>query len=350
MATGFKKATVNASNVAATQTNFPSYVDLSRLGITTLAEAQSVRVYADEAKTTEWAREIVEVSEMHVLVPSLTSTVDIYVDWDGARADYGVTTTYGRDAVWADYEIVMHMQEDPGGTAPQMTDSTGIGNDGTSNGSMTSGDNVAGKLAGNALDLDGTNDYISIADPTTSLGGSWSVQAWVNLKAGASGSYTPFVTKVIPGGDNAMPFDMRTGVGTFPKNFNSVVGKGSGTNPKISFLSSSNNFAQDTWYAVAMTHINNSATSQYVNATATATDASQTTADGTDPIYVGYRGDGLGPADMIVDEVRIRTTTLGTTWLTTEYNNQNDESTFWGTWADAGGGGGGNTTDFFIMA
>ena len=44
MAAGFKTATVNASDVPSTQTNFPSYVDLSRLGITTLAEAESVRV------------------------------------------------------------------------------------------------------------------------------------------------------------------------------------------------------------------------------------------------------------------------------------------------------------------
>ena len=47
MASGFKQATVNAADVPASQTDFPSYVDLSRLGITTLAEAQSVRVYAD---------------------------------------------------------------------------------------------------------------------------------------------------------------------------------------------------------------------------------------------------------------------------------------------------------------
>ena len=117
MAAGFKQATVNAASVPSTQTNFPAYVDLSRLGITTLAEAQSVRVYADSGKVTEWAREIVSATEMHVKVPSLTSTVTMYVDWDGVSADYAVTDTYGRNAVWSSYSTVIHN----GGA----TDSTG---------------------------------------------------------------------------------------------------------------------------------------------------------------------------------------------------------------------------------
>ena len=108
MAAGFKTATVNASDVPSTQTNFPAYVDLSRLGITTQAEADSVRVYADSGKTTEWAREIVSATEMHVKIPSLTSTTAIYVDWDGVSSDYAVTDTYGRNAVWTGYKAVHH--------------------------------------------------------------------------------------------------------------------------------------------------------------------------------------------------------------------------------------------------
>ena len=99
MAAGFKTATVNASDVPSTQTNFPVYVDLARLGITTQAEADSIRVYAESSKTTEWAREIVSVSEMWVKVPSLTSTTAIYIDWDGSRSDYSVSDTYGRNNI-----------------------------------------------------------------------------------------------------------------------------------------------------------------------------------------------------------------------------------------------------------
>ena len=38
-------------------------------------------------------------------------------------------------------------------------------------------------------------------------------------------------------------------------------------------------------------------------------------------------------------EVRLRDFVQTANWITTEYNNQNDEAAFWGTWTDAGGGG-----------
>jgi len=46
--------------------------------------------------------------------------------------------------------------------------------------------------------------------------------------------------------------------------------------------------------------------------------------------------------------VRMAINGLSANWVTTEYNNQSDEATFWGTWSDVGGGGA-NTTNFFYM-
>jgi hypothetical protein len=37
-----------------------------------------------------------------------------------------------------------------------------------------------------------------------------------------------------------------------------------------------------------------------------------------------------------IDEVRLRASVLSANWITTEYNNQSDESSFWPTWSDAG--------------
>jgi hypothetical protein len=114
MSTGFKSATVASGDVPDTQSNFPVYVDLKRMnGGTSLsaADAASIRVYSDSGKTTELAREIVSVDEMHVKVTSLTNTFTIYVDWDGSSADYAVTDTYGRNAVWSDYRAVYHLNE-----------------------------------------------------------------------------------------------------------------------------------------------------------------------------------------------------------------------------------------------
>jgi len=44
----------------------------------------------------------------------------------------------------------------------------------------------------------------------------------------------------------------------------------------------------------------------------------------------GMMGDG--------DEYRLRNGTLSANWITTEYNNQSDESGFWGTWTTVSGG------------
>ena len=52
-----------------------------------------------------------------------------------------------------------NFDQNPGGAPPQLTDQTATGNDGTSGGSMTAGDEVAGIL-GNAWDFDGTDDYV----------------------------------------------------------------------------------------------------------------------------------------------------------------------------------------------
>ena len=52
------------------------------------------------------------------------------------------------------------MNENPAASAPQMYDRTSNQNNGTSNGSMTSGDSVSG-VVGMALDFDGSNDYVN---------------------------------------------------------------------------------------------------------------------------------------------------------------------------------------------
>jgi len=316
MATGFKSATVRAADVPATQTNFPTYVDLERLGITTLAEAQSVRVYADSAKTTEWAREIVSATEMHVKVPSLTSTVSMFVDWDGVRSDYAVTATYGAQNVWnSNYELVYHS----GGGS----DSTSNGRHGTASGGVTVG-GVAGQL-GDATDFDGVNDYIdsgwagigganartvSVWLQTTDIdspnfldwGEDLSGQRWTtrvdstgNLRTEVQGGYQIASTQIA---DNAKHL------------IHSVLPAGGGDVTSV------------VMYVDGLDDGTSEEGSQSIN----------TSLNGT--VEVGGNT-GLGRyAEATIDEVRVLSIDLSANWITTEYNNQNAESTFWGTWAD----------------
>lgn len=343
MATGFKQATVNASDVPATLTNYPAYVDLSRLGITTLAEAQSVRCYSDSAKTIELAREIVTLSEMHVKIPSLTSTFILYVDWDGVRADYAVTATYGRNAVWSDYFAVYHMNE----TGGSHTDSTGNGRTLTTElGDPT--ENVTGKI-GKAADFDGNDAYINtsfeMGNPT-----KLTVTAWASIDStGNPGSYGHLSAGRYTGASVQWPWllDMRAG-----KLYSYVFRQ---TNGSYAIeVTGATTLSTGTLYHIGLTYDGAATKSElWLNGVSdgSATNALVTNlySGSFDEIHVGRYENSFGDRyiDGKLDEIRVTTTQVrSANWFTTEYNNQSDEAGFWGTWTDAGGGGV-NTTRFF---
>jgi len=321
MAAGFKTATVNATDVPSTQTNFPSYVDLDRLGITTLAEAESIRVYADEAKTVEWAREIVSATEMHVKVPSLTSTVDIYVDWDGVRSDYATTATYGRNNVWSDYAGVFHQDS--------VVDSSGNG-DGTAV-SITN-NSTNGKI-GDGAGFNGSGSRLDIGTNRQTPDG-YTLSSWV--KTSATSNQMLFSSAFGSGSSNFMWYlfyynasgTMRLQGLAVDGSTNDYLTSGGGS---ISFSTFThvavthnlvnqkiylNGALRDTGSTVSFSGINNIARKTYIGAYS---------------VNNGYVLNGS------MDESRICTLPRSADWLETEYNNQNDEATFWGTWTDAGG-------------
>lgn len=338
MAAGFKKATVNASDVPATQTNFPSYVDLSRLGITTLAEAQSVRVYADSGKTTEWAREIVSATEMHVKVPSLTSTVEIFVDWDGVSADYAAGDTYGRNAVWSDYGVIGHFESTTNSTGNTAFSLTG------------SPSNGAAQIGNGYTLVDASGQYISIADEAAnSPTGDFEISFWIDYTtAPTSGQLDGLVTKDTAGASQrSFAFDYYNNGGTLtPRLF--LTKSGAATNAveiswagvslgttltkvKVTVDISNSNATKAVLYLNGVSQGNGSVT--YSNGTCDAV------YDSTTAFTVGrYVYSGAPEADAQFDEVRLRNGSFSSAnWETTEYNNQSDEAGFWGTWSDVGG-------------
>jgi len=318
MAAGFKTATVNASDVPATLTNFPSYVDLDRIGVTTLAEAQSIRVYADEAKTVEWAREIVSVDEMHVKVPSLTSTVDIYVDWDGVRSDYATTATYGRNAVWADYAGVWHMQENTGTTA---ADSAGNFDSTLSTSSLWSTDGVFGNGVEGA-----SSEKISSSFSVSGFS-EFTAQMWLKTPTSLS------TFQVAQGQNGSSDYNWRIAAfsGALQADFNTT----SNTYVPINLGGSTN-----TYHLVHMTW-DGATFAGYRDGSSQGTSSSNNLRGNSIAHTILSRDSNTSNWQGVCDECRVSSTSLSANWITTEYNNQNDEATFWGTWTDAGGGGGG---------
>ncbi len=313
MAAGFKQATVNAARVPSTQTNFPAYIDLSRLGITTLAEAQSVRVYADAAKTIEWSREAVTVNQLWTKIPSLTSTTTVYIDFDGLRSDYAVGATFGRNSVWSDYIGVFHMEESSGSIVNSV---------GTTN--VTVGDTpvfqATGKI-GFGIDYDGANDehrQATVTGATTTA--PVTLQAWA--RSDVISTTQSIACMGVTSGEYVIMFvSSQAWALTQDSTTNSQAQSGT--------LSSSVN------YLVHGVYASNTDRKVYVNGSLSGSNTtSRTPAAGSGLVVASRFSAGSQRMDGTIDEVRFRASALSDNWITTEYNNQNNESDFWGTWTD----------------
>jgi methionine-rich copper-binding protein CopC len=171
------KLTVNAAQVSSNLTNFPVYVNMSHFpaGFFSAVKPDGADIRISTVDGTPCATEIVSIDtangtgEMHFKAPLLSSSSDtvfwVYYDNPNARMLNGAHE-YGSQNVWSNgYVAVYHMQQDPGEAGALIKDSTRYHNHGSPQGGMTVGDSVAGKLGnGNALDFDGSNDYINLGD------------------------------------------------------------------------------------------------------------------------------------------------------------------------------------------
>lgn len=169
---------IDATKVSGTgsHTNFP--VVLTEANFSTNAsilfdycrtDGGDIRFYSDEAGTTQIAHEIASINtstneiEIYVKVPSLSTSTNttIYMRFGNKSLTMqAVTATYGRNAVWSDYDRVYHFNDDP--SLGTLTDSSG-NEDGSTYGTWASGDKVTGTLksawefsGSNAVDIEDT--------------------------------------------------------------------------------------------------------------------------------------------------------------------------------------------------
>ncbi|MFW9854565.1 MAG: DUF2341 domain-containing protein [Candidatus Thorarchaeota archaeon] len=112
-----------------------------------------------------------------VRIPSLSADNDTLIS-----VYYGnneISSQEEPSKVWDSYYAgVWHLSEDPTGGGPSIIDSTGNVN-GSSIGSMTSNDLVAGQIE-NALNFDGTDDYVRMTGLGTNGLSSVTISIWIN--------------------------------------------------------------------------------------------------------------------------------------------------------------------------
>jgi hypothetical protein len=182
-----KPLSIGAGNVGSNLTDFPVLVSLASdtdLAADAQADFDDILFTAADG-TTKLSHEIEKYNETTgelvawVKVPTVSSSADtvFYMYYGNASA----TNQQDPTGVWSNgYAGVWHLKEDPSGTAPQMNDSTSNTIHGTSVGSMTSGNQIGGKIAG-ALDFDGSDDYLQSSD--YDILSTITVSAWVNWDA-----------------------------------------------------------------------------------------------------------------------------------------------------------------------
>lgn len=314
MAAGFVKLEPASGKVTGTHSNMPLLVvpsAIANVGSLTLAEAQSARFYTDEAKTTELAREVVGADEIHVKVSSVSSTTDIWMDWDGVRSDYAVTDTYGRNAVWSGYVFVSHLGD---------VDATGNNTSITNNGSVVPGD-VAGPF-GNATSFNGSTQNFVINSPTgfATGNGAYTLSAWGYPTVVNSAYFT-----MEWGATNRAT--LRSGAGLFVGNYPTsgavrLIRRGDDPGAVGQAVAT-------TWQHFAAVY-NPNVAKVYRNGSAFFT--SGTLSNGAITLnrarLASNTNDGERWAGRL-REWRATTTALSDDWISTEYQNQNDNGAFW---------------------
>lgn len=208
------------------------------------------------------------------------------------------------------------LEEDPSGSAPQMKDWTTNANDGTTQGSMASGDLVAGQV-GNGLSLNGSTKYVDCGTGS-SLSITGAISLGLNVKFNSVAGNQELISKDADTGGRAYALDY-SGTPRFYLN-------GSGNGMVIG-----NALSTATWYRIVGVFNPSTLIAIYVNGVDVssvlgAAGASIPTA--TTSVQIGHRS-YAGNEDFlngIADESFIYSGVLSPTWIAYDYTDQSSNS------------------------
>ncbi|MHC4544674.1 MAG: DUF2341 domain-containing protein, partial [Planctomycetota bacterium] len=258
-----------------------------------------------------------------VRIPTLSYNTDtvIYIYYGNSCISSSQENVTG---VWdSNYKGVWHFKETP--TVDSYAyDSTSNNNDGTFEASMTAADQAAGQING-SLDFEGTDDYVDSGNGASLIiyNSDFTWEAWAKLDAKAQDREV-----ISKAGDEVtvFPIELRYDLGEDNWQFNVNDGawqyaKYTQAAPQI-----------DTWYHIVGVR-DGSTIRIYINGVEGAvTDTIGTLTDSS--AFSLYIGRLLAPSDPRhfdgqIDEARVSNIVRSADWILTEYNNQNDPSTFY---------------------
>lgn len=283
-----------------------------------------LRFTSDSAGTTELPFEIVslntatETCEIWVKIPSLDydGATSIYLWYGNASAlPYSATDTYGSQAVWTGHKSVYHLET--------LTADSAVGAR-----TLTNNNTVASAVnkIGSGADFGTTNSNKSLTNTSATgfdLGSAHTISTWVKIRTEPSSEYERMVDLRSTTTNNRygiIHYHDAGGTKTIEYNLSSgtVASYSSGA------LGTTN------WHYIVVTSTG-SVTQIYFDGSAVGTTGTEGTTGGiADGIALGSdTGNTAQWLEAYQDETRIIASQLTADWITTEYNNQNDPSTFW---------------------
>jgi len=325
--------TINSDKVPEDLTDFPIYVNLSALpsGFHTnvKSDGEDIRMTMSDG-TTEIPREVVfynSVTDTGELwfkgnLSSITDSVFYIYYGNPSASDYAVTDTYGRNKVWNNYLAVLHMAETPTGSAGDIINSVGSNNFTSVN--MESGDRIDGKFT-YALNFGGIDEYLNLANALITTT-PHTFSAWVKIpNVDASSIAIASIGDTASADYESMLY---VSSGTTPQWAVSALTRGTAPNE---IANADTAITEDAWF---LAHGVWSATDNriaYFNGGNSGSNTVSKTYSSYDTTRVGNRAnlDGGLYITGLISEVRISATALSSTWISTEYSNQNSPSTFY---------------------
>jgi len=323
------KVTVLNTKVDADLTDFPVYVNLADLpaGFHTnvnQTDGRDIRVTKADG-TTEVPREVVtyvsasDTGELHFKGDVLNATdVDFYIYYGNAGASEPAgNATYGSQNVWTNsYQAVYHLQQDPSGNGiDAVTDSTSNAYHLTPSGAPVLG---TGKLGGKGIVFDGSNDQLKDTDQVwADASNAITVSLWSNFaSADTAQNATIFRYTTVGNERNSAhaPWSS-TNYWDFGTCCSSP-GRVSISNTPYDDKYSKYDFTGGADHAIFIDGVSRVAAGSSDAPTGALTGLA--IGSGIDTEY--HKG--------TLDEFRVSTVERTSTWISTEYNNQNSPATF----------------------
>lgn len=362
--TKYQEITIDYTKVSADQTDFIVYVnlaDLVKAGAdifdTCRTDGGDIRATKTDG-TTELAVEVVAIDttaktgEVHIkFTGTLSSTVNtvIRIWYNGTDTLPAFTDTYGRNAVWSGYGVVLHMGNtvnSTGNTAMTLIGSPSVG---------------AGKVGNGYTFSDASNQYGYVPDEASnSPTGNLELSTWINYTTLPTSGIVDGILTKDTGATSQRSFwaDYYNNGGTKQLRLGIHVDGGASN---FAYSTHNYNFTTGTpTMVVFRTTPANAIATKFefiINGASVGNGSGASAGSGATSIYnsttdfiIGRYSGTYPETDALFDEVRLYAGNRANSWHTTEYNNQNSPSTFYATGNEVGASGDVSTTPSALVA